>query len=297
MTTTRPLPVLTAALLSASAAFAQEARTVSDAWTLDAITGNARLVADWMTANPKPHNKLDWTYGAFYAGIAALGLSDPALPYLGQIRELGQASGWTPLSRTYHADDHCIGQSWLELAAFENNPVYAERLRQTYDYILANPHKGPLDFTKKDNQKRWSWCDALFMSPTVLVKMYGLTGDTRYLAFMDQEYKATADYLYSKEDHFFFRDSRYFDKQTKNGKHVYWCRGNGWVFGSLPIILRDLPPDWPTRGFYLNLFKEMAAALKQAQHADGAWRPSLCDREDPDMPEMSGTSFFSRLRT
>lgn len=293
MTTTRPLPVLTAALLSASAAFAQEARTVSDAWTLDAITGNARLVADWMTANPKPHNKLDWTYGAFYAGIAALGLSDPALPYLGQIRELGKASGWTPLTRTYHADDHCIGQSWLELAAFENNPVYAERLRQTYDYILANPHKGPLDFTKKDNQKRWSWCDALFMSPTVLVKMYGLTGDTRYLAFMDQEYKATADYLYSKEDHFFFRDSRYFDKQTKNGKHVYWCRGNGWVFGSLPIILRDLPQDWPTRGFYLNLFKEMAAALKQAQHADGAWRPSLCDREDPDMPEMSGTSFFT----
>ncbi|MDD4621848.1 MAG: glycoside hydrolase family 88 protein [Kiritimatiellae bacterium] len=279
---------LTLASLTSSAT-----QTVSDDWTLEAVGHNARLVADWMTANPKKHHQLDWTYGAFYAGIAALGLSDPSQPYLDQIRELGAKHAWGHLHRTYHADDHCIGQAWLELAAFDNNPVYAQRLRQNYDYILANPHTGPLDFTKKDNQKRWSWCDALFMSPTVLVKMYGFTGDKRYLHFMDKEYKATTDYLYSKTDHLFFRDSRYFDRKTKNGRHVYWCRGNGWVFGSLPIILRDLPADWPTRGFYLNLFQEMAAAIKKAQHADGAWRPSLRDLEDPDKQEMSGTSFFT----
>ena len=293
MSTTRPFTSLALALLTAAAASAQDARPVSDAWALDAITANARLVADWMTAHPKKHNPLDWTYGAFYTGIAALGLSDPTLPYLGQIRDLGKASSWTPLNRTYHADDHCIGQSWLELAAFDNNPACAARLRQTYDYILANPHNGPLDFTKKDCQKRWSWCDALFMSPTVLIKLYGFTGDTRYLEFMDNEYKATTDFLYSKEHHLFFRDSTYFAKKTKNGKSIFWCRGNGWVFGSLPIILRDLPADWPSRPFYLSLFKEMAAAVKQAQGADGAWRPSLLDPDDPNLQEMSGTSFFT----
>ena len=287
------LPFCLAVIGATVSLCAQDKPAVPDAWTLEAVTANARLVADWMTANPKQHNQLDWTYGAFYAGITALGLSDPTAPYLDQIRALGKKNGWGHLSRTYHADDHCIGQSWFELAAFDNNPTYAERLRQNYDYILANPHTGPLDFTKRDNQKRWSWCDALFMSPTVLIKLYGLTGDTRYLDFMDAEYKATTDYLYSKEDHFFFRDSRYFDKETKNKKHVYWSRGNGWVFGSLPIILRDLPADRPSRAFYLNLYKEMAAALKNAQHADGAWRPSLADLDDPDMQEMSGTSFFT----
>ncbi len=271
----------------------QPARAASDAWTAEAVTANARLVADWMTANPKRHNPLDWTYGAFYAGVTALGLSDPSLPYLDQVRALGQKHGWGHLPRTYHADDHCIGQSWFELAAFDNRPAYADRLRQTYDYILANPHTGSLDFATKDNQKRWSWCDALFMSPTVLVKLYGLTGDTRYLEFMDQEYRATYDLLYSKEHHLFFRDSRFFEKTTRNGKRVFWCRGNGWVFGSLPLILRDLPADWPTRPFYLAVYREMAAALKQAQHTDGAWRPSLLDLEDPDLPEMSGTSFFT----
>ena len=287
------LAVFLTVLCAGLSLHAQSQGGVSDAWTLETVNANARLVADWMTAHPKRHSQLDWTYGAFYAGIAALGLSDPALPYLDQIRDLGRKSAWKPLTRTYHADDHCIGQSWLEVAAFDNNPTYAAGLKLTYDYILANPHKGPLDFTKKDNQKRWSWCDALFMSPTVLVKIYGLTGDARYLDFMDREYKATTDYLYSKDDHFFFRDSRYFDKQTKNGRHVYWCRGNGWVFGSLPIILRDLPADRPSRAFYLALYKEMAASIKKAQHADGAWRPSLRDLDDPDMQEMSGTSFFT----
>jgi rhamnogalacturonyl hydrolase YesR len=292
MRKTRPFCFLTAALL-VTAATAQDTRKVSDAWTLDAIAYNAKLTADWMTAHPKKHKPLDWTYGAFYAGITALGLSDPTLPYLDQIRTLGTTNGWGHLPRVYHADDHCIGQAWLELAAFDNKPVCAESLRQNYDFILANPHTGSLEFKQKDSQKRWSWCDALFMSPTVLVRMYGFTGDTKYLTFMDQEYKATYDMLYSKENRLFFRDSTYFPKKTKNGKNVFWCRGNGWVFGSLPIILRDLPADWPTRPFYLSVYKEMASALKQAQHADGAWRPSLLDPEDPNLPEMSGTSFFT----
>lgn len=292
MRTTRTLSFLTAALLAASAA-AQDARKVSDAWTLDAISYNAKLAADWMTANPKKHKPLDWTYGAFYAGVTALGLSDPTLPYLDQVRALGKTNGWGHLPRTYHADDHCIGQSWLEIAAYDNSPVCAASLRANYDAILANPHKGSLDFKEKDNQKRWSWCDALFMSPTVLVRMYGFTGDTQYLTFMDQEYKATYDMLFSKEHRLFFRDSTYFPKKSKNGKSIFWCRGNGWVFGGLPIILRDLPADWPTRPFYVGVYKEMAAALKQAQQADGSWHPSLLDPEDPSLPEMSGTSFFT----
>ena len=62
MNMTRTLSRL-AALLAATAAAAQEARANSDAWTLEALGTNARLVADWMTANPKKHNPLDWTYG------------------------------------------------------------------------------------------------------------------------------------------------------------------------------------------------------------------------------------------
>ncbi|MDX9868503.1 MAG: DUF4861 family protein [Kiritimatiellia bacterium] len=267
------------------------ARAVSAAWTLETVDRNARLVAD--SVRPDPKQSLVWENGALYAGITALGLSDPSLPYLNQIRQLGAHHAWGHRDRTYHADDHCIGHAWLEMAAFDNNPVYAARMRQTFEYILANRHGGSLDWAEKDRGKRWCWSDALFMAPPVWVKMYGLTGDRRYLQFLDQEYKLTTGFLYDKEESLYYRDSRYFVERTKNGKKVFWGRGNAWVYGGLPLLLRDLPADWPTQPFYLKLFQEMSAALKKTQGADGAWRPSLLDPEDPDLPEMSCTTFFA----
>ena len=272
---------------------ATTAQAVSDAWDQETVMANAVKVAEWTLRNPRTRSQLDWTYGAFYQGVAALGLADPAKPFLGIVREHGKKNGWGHLSRTYHADDHCIAQSWLELAFYDNNPTYWKRIQQNYDYIMANPHTGPMKMEARDSQKRWNWCDALFMSPTVLVRLGGLTGDSRYWTFMDQEYRATYDLLYSRESHLFFRDTRYIEKRTKNGKRVFWSRGEGWVFGGLAVILRDLPGDWPTRPFYEGLFREMAEALRAAQHEDGAWGPSILDPNDPDMQEMSGTAFFT----
>ena len=135
------------------------------------------------------------------------------------------------------------------------------------------------------------WIDTLFMTVLFLNRMGQKYGKQEWIDESIKQVLMHIKYLYDTHTGLFFHGWSF--NRMDNFGGVFWCRGNGWVFGSLPIILRDLPQDWPTRGFYLNLFKEMAAALKQAQHADGAWRPSLCDREDPDMPEMSGTSFFT----
>ena len=77
-----------------------------DTWELPVLRENGRKVADWMLAHPKQHNSLDWTYGAFYAGLTVFGLSDPSLPYLDTVRELGKSKKWGLLRRTFHADDH-----------------------------------------------------------------------------------------------------------------------------------------------------------------------------------------------
>ena len=268
-----------------------------DTWELSVLRENGRRVADWMLAHPKKHHPLDWTYGAFYAGLTTFGLSDPSLPYLDTVRELGKTKQWGLLRRTFHADDHCIAQSWLEIALHEDNPAAAANVRRTFDYILSSRSGTPLAAADKGgklrmNFERWCWCDALFMAPASWGRMAAFTGDDKYRTFLDQEYRACYDELYDKEAHLFYRDSRYKGRKTKNGSKVFWSRGDGWVLGGLPMILRDMPKDWPARPFYETLFKEMAAALKACQREDGAWSPSLLDSSDPDMQEMSGTSFF-----
>lgn len=73
---------------------------------------------------------------------------------------------------------------------------------------------------------------------------------------------------------------------------MFWSRGNGWVIAGLPMILQDMPQDWPTRHFYVDLLKRMAAALKKCQSPDGSWHASLMDPAEPPLKEMSGTLFI-----
>lgn len=271
--------------LSASAA--------SPELTPETIEKNMQMVAEWQVAHPKRHNHLDWTYGAFYAGMAAYGNMNPDGIGFKTIRKLGEEREWGHLGRFLHADDHTIGQAWLEIAVYDKNPAAMKQSQALLDRIIKHNSQVSIEFGKPKNQDRWSWADALFMSPTVFVKMAGYTGDKKYLEFADREYKNTYDYLYDKEDNLFFRDSRYFNTKTATGKKMFWSRGNGWVFAGLPIILRDLPKDWPTRKFYEDLFKRMAVSMKKSQQPDGSWYPSLHDPTDPAIKEMSATNFIN----
>ncbi len=54
---------------------------------------------------------------------------------------------------------------------------------------------------------------------------------------------ATYNLLWDKEEHLFWRDSSFFEKREKNGKKIFWARGNGWVFGGLALMISDLPKD------------------------------------------------------
>ena len=50
------------------------------------------------------------------------------------------------------------------------------------------------------------------MAPITFLRMYNITGDKKYLDYMNQEFKWTTDRLYSKEDSLFYRDARFIGK-------------------------------------------------------------------------------------
>jgi rhamnogalacturonyl hydrolase YesR len=246
--------------------------------------------------NRDKHHDLDWTNGALYAGMYEWSQVSGSSKYADWLTHIGNRNGWKLHKRPYHADDHTVGQFYLNLYRDTHNPVMLEPTRQQFDWILENPRTGTLvwDADPTDAHHRWGWCDALFMAPPVWARLARITGSEVYLEFMDQEYKATYDLLWDHEERLFWRDSSFFERREQNGRKLFWSRGNGWVFGGLALMIPDLPEAWEGRQYYLDLFQQMAAKLKSIQRSDGTWSMGLLgDESDYPNLETSGTSFFT----
>ena len=291
--------LVVAALGTACWMFAQErACASSDAET---IVSNGVKVADWMLAHPKRANHRDWSYGAFYAGLAEFARVTGERRYIDAIRDEGRTYGWKFEKRDADVGNtHCIGQAWLDIARAERDDAVVASVRAELDAFMAAHVDAPLARREGErfvlNRRRWYWCDALFMSPPVWAKLAAITGEQKYLDFMMGEYRATYDHLYDREDHLFWRDARYVGRTTPNGKKLFWGRGNGWVLAGLPLVIRELPTDSAERRWFTALFKEMCAKVRTIQRADGAWSASLLDGKNPDAPEMSATGGDVSLR-
>jgi rhamnogalacturonyl hydrolase YesR len=259
-----------------------------------------KSVADWQVKTPLTHNLADWTNGALYAGMVEwAGIADDN-SYYEWLKKISEKNGWSymvrenPLGR-YHADDYCVGQTYIELYRKYKDKDMIKPMRRYFDQIIKNPATGDLKFENTDiywSTQRWSWCDALFMGPTVWAKMASVTGKRKYLDFMYKEYKATTDYLYDKDEDLYFRDSNYFTRKEANGAKIFWGRGNGWVFAGLPIIIRELPATYDHKDYFVTIYKKMAAKLIKLQSSDGFWHASLLDPASYPNPEMSATAFF-----
>jgi unsaturated rhamnogalacturonyl hydrolase len=279
---------------------AQKKSSPGNSLSRKAIVSVLARVADYQVVTPLTHTGADWTNGALYAGMVEWAGIAGDDKYYNWLKEMGGKNGWTynhrdePRAR-YHADDYCVGQMYIEMYRKFNDPVMFTPMREYLDRIMQDPSEVDLEFVFTDNYwatERWSWCDALFMGPTVWAKMGNETRDRKYFDFMYREYKATTDYLYSKEDSLYFRDSRYFNQPEANGADMFWGRGNGWVFAGLPIIIRELPMDYENRSYFEDIYRGMGAKILSLQDEDGYWHASLLDPASYPNPEMSATGFF-----
>ena len=182
-----------------------------------------------------------------------------------------------------------LGQAYLDLYLADpppqRKPIRIADTKAILDRLVERPDDPAKDL--------WWWCDALFMAPPVLARMSVATGDPRYRLFMDKEWAITTQHLYDPTEHLYFRDSRFFTQKQDNGKKLFWARGNGWVMGALVKLLQVLPPDDPMRPQYIQQLREMAAAVAAIQSPDGLWRSGLLDPAAYDLPEISGSAFFT----
>lgn len=247
-------------------------------------------------------NPWSWHQGTFWLGMTALADASSA-PWARQaILDHGKAGNWQPGPRMHHADDQLIGASYIWSANHGAGRQALQPLRERLDHILADPPRvhlaivlGP-DETRGHSQaealKRWSWADALFMAPSVWLRLTRATGDRRYRDYALREFWATNDFLYDPAERLYFRDSRFFDKRDDKGRKVFWSRGNGWVIAGMAQMIDALPPGDPARRRLEDQFREFAGRIVTLQKEDGYWPSSLLTPED-STPESSGTALFT----
>lgn len=249
-----------------------------------AVQAAMQKVADWQLTRVEGQDSQDWTFATLYIGMLAASDTLQDSRYSTYVRNVARHYDWTLGPRKAHADDQAIGQSYLWLYSRDHAAEEIAPLRKQFDEVLqiGDDAQHPV----------WWWCDALFMAPPVWAQLAAISGDRTYLDYMHREWAITSNVLWDPQEHLFFRDTSYFDKREKNGKKVFWSRGNGWVMGGLVRVLTFLPEDDPRRPFYVAQFREMAAKIRALQGADGLWRPGLLDAGDYPYPEVSGSSFF-----
>jgi unsaturated rhamnogalacturonyl hydrolase len=245
-----------------------------------------RNVYAWQVGNPVELNSKNqnmWARAAFYAGIMAAYKSTHNQEYFDQATRWAAGRDWKLGDRPTHADDQSPGQTFLELYFLKKDSAKIENTRKTLDEMLKNPKPG---------RELWWWCDALFMAPPVMARLYAATGDEKYISAMNTLWWDTTDFLFDPQAKLYYRDKNYIGKLNANGKKIFWARGNGWVMGGTVRVLEYLPKNSQYRERYIDLLRKMASSVAPLQGADGLWHPSLLDPLEAPEPETSSSGFF-----
>jgi rhamnogalacturonyl hydrolase YesR len=265
------------------------ATDLSDSLDPAAVGKAMRKVGDWQMARSEQYFDRIWTWSVLYSGFMAASESLGDTKYRDAMEAMGKKFDWQLRSHLPDADDQSVGQTYIELYLLKKDPAMIAPTRAELDALLAAPHVSK----RAGKTIPWWWCDALFMAPPVWSRMYAVTGDRKYIGYLDEEWAKTSDLLYDKQEHLYARDADYLTKTEANGKKMFWSRGNGWVMGGIARTLDYLPKDDPARAKYVTQLREMATRVTSLQGADGLWRAGLLDQGNYSEPEMSGSALFT----
>ena len=125
------------------------------------------------------------------------------------------------------------------------------------------------------------WIDDTYMMGALQTQAFRLTGDRGYVDRVAREMVLYLDRLQQPNGLFFHAPDAPF----------FWGRGNGWMAGAMPLILKHLPADSAFRARIMEGYGKMMATLLATQHEDGMWGQLV---DDPDAwGESSGTGMFA----
>jgi len=257
-----------------------------DVFSADRITAIMHKVNDYQIKHPWRSSDRNWIRATWYTGVMAFHETTGDARLLAQAVAWAKKHKWQVGTEPHPANRLTCVQTYLQIHALTGEKSAIAPSIKYMDSRLA--------LEKPAYQRGWGYIDTLYVGPPAFAMMSKATGDKKYNAYMNRVFWEVADYLYDKDEGLFYRDNKARVKdKSPNGKKVLWSRGNGWIMGGLPRILRYLPKDDPNYKRYEELLKTMAASLVKRQGSDGLWRANLGDDAHIPTPESSGTGFFT----
>lgn len=225
-----------------------------------------------------------WDAATLDLGLMAASRSLRDKRYSQYVASIGDHFGWLPERTVSPASDFAIVQAYIEVYRSSHNEGQVAASRRQFDDAMAS----------LDPQKPvfW-WADALFMAPPTGVALSDITSDPTYDAYVNRQWGYTEKLLYDRQKHLFSRDAADLGRHEKNGEKVFLARSNGMVMAGLVRVLADLPSDDPLRPHYVDLLRQMAAAVAAAQGSDGLWRPGMLDAASYPLPDVAGSAFIT----
>jgi rhamnogalacturonyl hydrolase YesR len=250
------------------------------------IRAAMRRVADWeferVQAQPPSRS---WDFGTLDIGLVAASrtLGDARLSRY--VASVGDHYNWTLERTTNPPNDFALGQALLELCRSSRDEDKFAPIRKQFDDAIA--------LTEDPDKPAWGWCAGLFMQPAAASQLTQLTGDPTYVQYIHREWGPAERLLYDQQKHLFSNDADDLGKHEKNGEKLFSSRGNGWVMAGLARVIATMPSDDPLRAHYIDVFRQMAAAVASVQSGDGLWRPGLLDAKSYPQPEVSGSALLT----
>ena len=251
-----------------------------------------RRVADSFVRREDPSSRArcGWEEAALMQGLVATSAATGNATYATLAKAWSEAHSWTVckadviLTERDAANDMSCGQIYAELYLLDRNATYLRSIHTTLDALARRPQTDD-----------WWWVDAYFMALPAFARLGNITADD---ALHDKGLALYRDSairrgLWSAEDGLYYRDESYFNATTPAGAPVFWARGNAWAIGAMARSLAFTPPTHPAHAVYSTQLRALAAALAPLQGADGMWRASLLDPQNPPNAEATGTAGFA----
>ena len=282
--------LLTCVAVVVSGCCAENTGKNKDVFSRQEIIAIMDKVNNYQLAHPWTQEDHNWIRSTYYTGVMALYKTTQEQRILDQAMSWAEKHKWMEGTEDdAPANKLTCGQTYLELYFLKKRSEMIEPIRKWVDCGKPrSPSAGGVWYSAGG----MVYADSLYVAPPALAMLAKATGDIKYLEYMNKMYWDVVDQLFDKDFGLFYRDKRFLEATTENGKKVFWSRGNGWVIAGIPRILEYLPKDNQYYSRYIELFRTMAESITKVQGEDGLWRTNLADAAQYPGPETSGSAFF-----